>query len=1157
MLTTQSQLSPDRLDQQSYHLQLLSTLKECSSLAEQHNRDLVPYFLSLAGPNAPKKMPRKKTSAWLSLFSKFTNPKALYSTETVHSLYISLLSHPERPIQTLALSCLLTYKSPPLITHQEKLQALLDSSQWREELTSLDLGNFELADRSELVGVFIRLLFGMMLERRKRTSGMDRRAAILGKLAGCTDEELCLLVDLMLEPIQPERALYREGRIFTVMAMPAGTSEKQAIGFLTFLGDVIKNLGPRLISYWPALLATTIDLISQSQTRISSSAQSGEVEVEEVGVEDYALADDEESEETTSPSKITRSVRQLGLKRFADFFRCPAPFDFTPFMKEAFAVCLSPRLSCLDKENTQAPSALLNLFHTWTLQENHVRFLVDFDPRTLPQIYGCLVATNVKPAVISRIFDIVEQILTFSNADSAILETLLKPHISLLLTNLSILVERNKDANWISSPLGQRQIGILSEIAQYSTDTVQASTLLELFSPMLRKPSQSVSEKRKVDLLKILGNLFSLIPSLADRASPVYHQTYDLLSQLFQRLRTRAARLALVSTFQRLALINPSLQPLFSLLDSLNAYCTRRVDEPDFDRRLDAFALLNQTMCKSMSPQDWLPILYNMLNFIQDPTELAVRSNASLALRRFIDFVNDMAGDFEVVFLRKLYPGLKNGLRSQNEMVRAEVLGVIAYAVEKCDRINSLQEMRILLANGDEEANFFNNIHHIQIHRRTRALRRLADQCDEGHMNSNTLAEILLPLATNYITAVSVDHHLVNEAITTTGRMSKHLAWSAYYSLVQKYIKSSRDKIISDRVHVRALVAILDNFHFPMEDIAPEIEKADHLDEDEGEEYVNESVPSVPKPNTNSGRIADAVNNRLLPTLLEHLEKHDASTEDSTRIPIAVGIVNVAKHLPASTREQQILKLVTVLCQILRSHSQETRDLTRETINRIAVTLGASYLPLILREMSAALLRGPQLHVLAFVTHALLVHVTSGPHANMFSNLDECVNDVAYVSAEVIFGEYGKDVQAEGFKTKMREVRSSSAKGMDSFSIMASHITPSNISGLLAPLRAIMQETETLKAMLQVEEVLKRIATSLNTNSLLASIDLLALCHTLISQNARFLKQAPTRRKLRTDDNVIVQTKRQIAAEVDHYSNNSFRYVANLWIIPLPTYFMI
>lgn len=75
--------------------------------------------------------------------------------------------------------------------------------------------------------------------------------------------------------------------------------------------------------------------------------------------------------------------------------------------------------------------------------------------------------------------------------------------------------------------------------------------------------------------------------------------------------------------------------------------------------------------------------------------------------------------------------------------------------------------------------------------------------------------------------------------------------------------------------------------------------------------------------------------------------------------------------------------------------------------------------------------------MLAYIVHALLAHVTSGDHVEAFGMLDDCVNDVSYISAEVIFRESGKDVQAEDFRTKMWEVRSLSSKGLDSFAIVA------------------------------------------------------------------------------------------------------------------------
>jgi U3 small nucleolar RNA-associated protein 20 len=89
-------------------------------------------------------------------------------------------------------------------------------------------------------------------------------------------------------------------------------------------------------------------------------------------------------------------------------------------------------------------------------------------------------------------------------------------------------------------------------------------------------------------------------------------------------------------------------------------------------------------------------------------------------------------------------------------MVRMEVLGVIAYSVEQCQRIASLQGMPHLLEGEDQEDNFFNNILHVQVHRRSRALRRLADHGEQGNLRSSTLADIFIPLVGNYIVSYNI-----------------------------------------------------------------------------------------------------------------------------------------------------------------------------------------------------------------------------------------------------------------------------------------------------------------------------------------------------------------------------------------------------------------
>ncbi|CAK5281436.1 unnamed protein product [Mycena citricolor] len=1063
--------------------QLLSCLGDCASLVQKHNRDLIPLFLSLS-------LSKSKLSSWLTLFSKLPNPKALHGTETLHALYLDTLSHADRSLQSLALSCILTYKPPRLGAHEEVLRALLDDTRWREQLSQLELAQMEPQDREAFMPILIRLLFGLMLERRSRGKGADRRAAVLGTLSGCTSDELGLLVDLMLKSLKADRSSGRD----EPLQLSEDVSDKQQIGFIQLLGDVLKHLGSRLVEYWPALLGTTIDMISKAQKRITAGAGRTEPIEDEDEVVELEGGD---IEDNVHVSKVTRTIRQHGLKRLAEFFLCPSAFEFQTYMPICFNGFISPRLESLDRESTQSPSSLLELFYVWSGDERYVSFLIGYDERVLPKIYDCLIAPAVKPAVLSKIFDIVENILRHPD--------ILTQHVSLLLRNLAVLVERTKGTAAVSSLLAQRQITILSQIAAYCTDADQATTLVSLFVPLLRKPPKLVSEKVKAELLVIT-------------------------SALFQSLRSRASRVALVTAYNSLARIHPSLIRVAGLLESLNAYSTRRIDEPDFDKRLSAFSRLNESLYSELRTDEWLPVLYHMLSAIQDSEELAIRTNSSFALRQFVDLAAGGKADFMGMFNKVLYSGLKNGLHSKHELVRSELLVVLAYAVTKCE---SLEELKPLLANGDEEANFFNNIHHIQIHRRSRALRRLAEQCDQFQLRSSTIADVLIPLVAHYL-AVGVDHHLVTDAITATGKLAGQLVWAPYYSLVQKYLRLSAARDESERIYVRTLVALLDNFHFVMDDVIVEEDE----DEDEGKSKEKEKV----------ARIADAVNVRLLPKLLNHLEKYDAKTDDNNRIPIAVGIIKVALHLPTTTREPQITRLLTVLSQILRSKSQETRDLTRDTLAKIAVTLGPKWLGVMFKELRGALLRGPQLHVLAYVVHSVLVHVTSSDDFD--GTLDECVNDVAYVSAEVVFGESGKDVMAEEFKTKMREVRSSSAKGLDSFGITAKYVSPSRISSLLVPLRAIMHETGSAKVMGLVDEVLKRVTSGLNANRLLGEGDLLVLCHTLISQNAKFLQETPIKSKPKgkgkgkgKEEDYVVQVKRIIAQESDHYAVNSYRFV--------------
>ena len=60
------------------------------------------------------------------------------------------------------------------------------------------------------------------------------------------------------------------------------------------------------------------------------------------------------------------------------------------------------------------------------------------------------------------------------------------------------------------------------------------------------------------------------------------------------------------------------------------------------------------------------------------------------------------------------------------------------------------------------------------------------------------------------------------------------------------------------------------------------------------------------------------------------------------------------------------------MSQALRSQARDVREVARDTIKKISLSLGTSYLSLVIKEMKAMLQRGYQLHVLGYTIHSIL-----------------------------------------------------------------------------------------------------------------------------------------------------------------------------------------
>ena len=1094
----QLQVSPPFVTE-NYYAQLLELLASLPQIAQRHSRDFVDMYLDVCahvGTSVAEESSRKtdlpprrystELVGWLRVFSQLPNPKALYRTSDLWHAHNRLLIHSDPEVQRLALTCLCTWKSPALLAHAEDLRDLLNAAKFRDTVLRLSLSSeaqvIQLDQRAEVVPIAIRIMFGMANSRSNRASGahsqVTRRTAVLTALRSCSSTELDVFIDLMLTPFRACSSLssaFADGSLCATLA--------QQVGFLTLLEGVLRHLGTTVDARLAELLSVTLSIVH--------GAQRG------------ALV-------------VTKRLRQLGLRRFGEFFDLNLPFDPKPFLQAAFEMFISPRLAGLAQQSAQSPSALLQLIIKWGMKSETMPFLVAYDDALLPAVYACLLTPEVKASVTTCVLELLRHLLATATAegpDSFASIAIVKPHIDRLLTSLITMLNRRalSPARSIDD-LAKLEIAVISDLAPYVHESSRGELFIDLLLPLLQRPNRLVSESVKTVLLRTLTEMIP-VAFVQSKASAGKDRVFVALSSLFAYLRTRACRTQLVVAFRKLADVDDDARAVVGLIEHLNSFSPKQLDVPDFDRRLNAFATFNESGYRTCSAQQWRPLVYNFLAFVQDAEELAIRSNAGLSMRRFIDVASQAEDEhpLRALLVDVVLPALQSILRSREELVLAEVLTVYGAATAQCRGIASLDEMKVLLAAGDDDASFFNNILHIQLHRRYRAMRRVADAAEAGHLSSKTLVDIFLPILNYFWTATNSQADIVNEAVQCLGRLVNGLEWSPYYKLLLGHLKIAEEPASPRRkLHIRITVAVLKGFHYDLSPDGP------------------------------CSNLHNRVVQRLLPRLLSFLDLRK-SREEELRIPFAEGIGTILRFLPTDERRLQASRLITCLVQMLRSRSYDTRTLSRNALCSIVTSLGSSYLSIAARDLRDALTRGPHLHVLAYTIHAILVRLDA---ADDLLDVEDSLHELLPIIDADIFGVPAKERDSFDFRTKttFREVKV--CKSLDSFQILGKAVVPARTVHLLEPLRDVMRRTESIKTIRLVDDALSRIGQGIHANARFDTPAFLNLCHSLVSDRNHFFRPIqPEIQDVVPTDQVVRLEREGKASKIDHLAQNRTSFV--------------
>ncbi|KAI9376241.1 HEAT repeat protein [Aspergillus egyptiacus] len=1117
--------------------QALRVFNAIPNIAEKKSRQVVPLFLSWAlhddedGPANSSTEDSDKDSyipwgfhdrlSFLALFGQFVNPSVLYRASEVKDALLGLLCHGNSEIQKSALKALFTWKSAGIVPYRENLLNVLDESRFNDELAVfVRVGRedslIEEKHRGDVVPIILRLLYGRMISKASANAGQSgqtgRRKAILRTLSQLPDREFDIFMRIAFGPLG-DTQLIRDGTIDEQVFLSEPVKPRRQMGLVKLIETVFETLQSRMTPY----AEQSMDVVLHCLVRACRA----------LAKEHQAPADSQEGRFLT----VIRNIRQTCIRCLDLIFSVSQDRDWTSRVRVIFEEVINPRLENFATETAQGISGLLRLFHTWASAPRSSFYLSQFNDVLLTKIVDCVgvesardeVKIFVMDEIMSPLIDLStgkeleedEKMSDFS-ADE-IRSEVLTPYIEHALSHLSRLLKRGP-----SKPVLVSGVQTLSRLAPCVESSKETLSLISILTYLLRQPVDRVSPKTKSDLLRSLEHFLPLYNTQED--PKLSQEVFEAVCSMFDYFRDDKNREVLSRVFTAYANHFPELSQVASLCEDLNSISRKKL-EVDYERRLQAFRVLNDDLWDSLDAKQWRPLLYNMLFHVKDEDELAIRSSASFGLKRFIEraaHAGDNATDsFEPLVDDVLFPALQGGMRQRSELVRAEFVQVLGHLVKIHPTRLSVQDMHGLLVGDDEEASFFNNLLHIQQHRRLRALRRLATEAATGKLQASNISTIFIPLNEHFVFEQGEDenaHNLVAEAVLTIGVLAEWLDWNQFRAIFRRYRSYMKSKPEMEKSVLRLLGRMSDALTNAMGQITTQ--------QPQPEQDGSAMDISLPEKSTlarsipSTAKVANELTTGFIPPLMDFIH-HKNEAQMSLRLPAAVTTIKLLKLLPETDMAIRLPPVLLDVCSILKSKAQDSRDTARKTLNDIALLLGPGYMGYILKELRHTLKRGYQLHVLSFTVHSILVATTDDFKQG---DLDYCLADLSSVVMDDTFGTVGQEKDAEDYVSKMKEVKSN--KSYDSMELLAKNSTVRNLAALVRPLQSLLQEKLTANIVKKVDELLRRIGIGLLRNPGVESRDILVFCYEVIKEAYKEPTKAETEvPKSAQEENFLINMK--------------------------------
>ena len=1069
----------------------------------------------------------------LQVLAKLNNPKCVHKTDELKKLYHhEFLFHRNFQVQKLALDCIVHYKDDHVSTYKDILYNILNEKTFRQELVALKLSEKIREDlRGDFMKVLLPILYSKMTikaHKKDKEEFKNKKEIVVRFMNNLKEDELNHLTDIAVERVSTVTEMIPHSSVEQIkMSAPIKVKVNELQSILQFL-DLIKKHVAGLFS---------VDFhrkILHNILAISTFCVDGE-------------------------STMFKNLKQACLISLTDFFQHFDEFIWSDNeIKILFDIFVWGHLQEFYQHSSQNVSGLMKLFVEWSKNPKYYDLLEKSDANknyAMKSVMELLTNKSTTNVVIECVMDILERLLTLKLEDEVIESVnygtkLVEPFIPDVLMKLKESLSSKK-----TKILNPRNLLILSRVTELVTNVESSTILLDILFPLTLKKSLEAQQDIEgiLKLMTTISNLLKVVPdpySYLKQISPLFEQVQEVNHRKF-----------LVKIFNQM--MTKESNELKMMVNDLNAYDRRWIEQPDFERRLSVFHRLDKTIENENLNMDVAVVfIYHCFYNLKYEKDLSMRDNSSHFMKRVCLKVIKQCGDDKQqldFFLDKIVLNLIQKRIRDEAKVRTESILLLGELSRECPNAHPiLTDLHSLTNAANREQDFFDNITHLQTFRHMKGLRKFVQVADKYTQvpNLRTLNDFLLPIAKTFMCQEEYKRKskVVEAAIEFIATISKFLPWNNYELLLRFYIRKLRLDSSYQKQLIKLIPAILDAFHFDLSKadktlIVTEILETTIVEdesEDEDEEDAVEEEPeevkalnevTVLKQNV-AQRVIRNLTRRLIPSLFKVIseistEAHKLNREarrtqekaDMLKIPIALPIIKLLQKLPTKFLKDYLSQIVLKVSSFLKSTLKQVRATARHTLKEIMITLGPSHLELVICNLKGMLCKGFQVHVLSVTVHTLLESLKAQLIESNFA--DKFLQPVLNICIDDIFGKLSEEHDVEKIAKRTPEAKAS-RKSFLSLNVLANVISENCVLDLLVPFKTYLHETQSKKTVGKIQECLQNIVKGLTSNIKIPNEALMILVHGTISESIADLmpevkKKDTNKSKKIVNDSFIIQ----------------------------------